>query len=82
VAWTRSCHGGRRLQWAFQILVCGCCSEGCVLDPCGLFWQLAGSSSPLFPTGGVGAASLDRIMVAVLGFLSRQDEDLSDACLH
>jgi hypothetical protein len=25
-----------------------------MLDPCGLFWQLAGSSSPLFLTGGVG----------------------------
>jgi hypothetical protein len=54
---------------------------GCMLDPCGLFRRLAGSS-PLLPAGGVGAAGLDRIMAAVLGFLSRQDEDLSDACLH
>jgi hypothetical protein len=30
----------------------------------------------------VGAAGLDQILVMVLGFLSRQDEDLSDACLH
>jgi hypothetical protein len=42
----------------------------------------AGPSSPLLPTGGVGAAGLDRIMVAVLRFISSQDKDLSDACFH
>jgi hypothetical protein len=31
-----------------------------------LFRQLAGSSFPLLPDGGVGAAGLDRIMAAVL----------------
>jgi hypothetical protein len=47
-----------------------------------LFQRLTGSSSPLLPAGGVGAAGLDRIMAVILGFLSHQDEDLSDECLH
>jgi hypothetical protein len=34
------------------------------------------------PAGSMGVAGLDRIMAAVLGFLSRQDKDMSDACLH
>jgi hypothetical protein len=29
----------------------------------------------------VGAASLDRMMASVIGFMSCQDKDLSDACL-
>jgi hypothetical protein len=53
-----------------------------VLDPCGLFRRLAGSSSSLLPASGMVVAGLDRIIADVLGFLSRQDEDLSDACIH
>jgi hypothetical protein len=41
-----------------------------------------GSSSPLLLAGGMGAAGLDQITAVILGFLSRQDEDLFDACLH
>jgi hypothetical protein len=52
-----------------------------VLDRCGLR-RLVGSSSPLLPASGMGAAGLDRTMAAILGFLSCQDEDLSDGCLH
>jgi hypothetical protein len=53
-----------------------------VLGPGGLLRRRAGSPSPLLPIGGMGAASLYQIMAAVLGFLSHQNEDLSDACLH
>jgi hypothetical protein len=45
-------------------------------DSRGLLRWRAGSSSPLLLDG------LDRIKEAVLGFLSHQDEDLPDSCLH
>jgi hypothetical protein len=67
--------------WRTAGMVGGGCG-GCVLGPGGLLRQWAGPSSPLLPASGVGAADLDRIMVAVLRFFSRQDEDLSDSCPH
>jgi hypothetical protein len=77
LSWRAATAAGLGLDsfWA-----CGCGS--CVLCPGGLLRRRAGTTSPLFPAGGMGAASLDRIMAAVLGFLSRQDKDLSNAYLH
>jgi hypothetical protein len=58
----------------------GC--DSCMLALGGMLWRWEGPSSPLLPAGGVGATGLDRVMAVVLGFLSRQDEELSGACLH
>jgi hypothetical protein len=51
------------------------------MDLAVLHAALFSTVSPTRVTGGVGAAS-SQIMEVVLGFFSRQDEDLPVACPH
>jgi hypothetical protein len=83
VTLTRNRYGGWQLQRAMTWIRSG--PTVATMAACLVLRDASATGRIIFslvPADGVGAAGLDRIMVAVLGFLPHQDEDLFDTCLH